>query len=97
MRVDGRLAQRTLTLFVPKNYHYKSAINMTAIATLSSKYQIPIPKSVRKERNWKAGQQLALIPKGMGVLIMPIPTLEQLSGLVKSAKTTGYRERKGCG
>jgi AbrB family looped-hinge helix DNA binding protein len=67
---------------------------MTAIATLSSKYQISIPKSVREEQHWEAGQQFAFIPKGNGVLVMPVPALEQLAGLAKGAKATGYRDRK---
>lgn len=67
---------------------------MTAIATLSRKYQISIPKAVRDEQHWKAGQEFVFIPKGNGVLIMPVPELAQLSGLAKGAKTTGYRDRK---
>ena len=67
---------------------------MTAIATLSSKYQISIPKSVREEQHWEAGQQFAFIPKGNGVLVMPVPALEQLAGLAKGAKATDYRDRK---
>jgi AbrB family looped-hinge helix DNA binding protein len=67
---------------------------MTAIATLSSKYQISIPKSVRDEQHWEAGQQFAFITKGNGVLVMPVPALEQLAGLAKGAKATGYRDRK---
>ena len=67
---------------------------MPAIATLSSKYQISIPKTVREEQHWKAGQQFVFIPKGNGVLVMPVPALEQLAGLAKGAKATGYRDRK---
>lgn len=67
---------------------------MTAIATLSRKYQISIPKAVRDEQHWKAGQEFVFIPKGNGVLITPVPELAQLSGLAKGAKTTGYRDRK---
>jgi SpoVT / AbrB like domain. len=36
---------------------------MTAIATLSSKYQISIPKSVREEQHWQTGQQFVLFQK----------------------------------
>jgi AbrB family looped-hinge helix DNA binding protein len=69
-------------------------MKMTAIATLSSKYQISIPKSVREEQHWKAGQQFVFIPKGNGVLVMPVPALEQLAGLAKGAKAADYRDRK---
>jgi AbrB family looped-hinge helix DNA binding protein len=65
-----------------------------AITTLSSKFQISIPKAVREEQHWLPGQELAFIPKGKGVLIIPVPELKQLSGLAKGAKTGNYRERK---
>lgn len=67
---------------------------MAAIATLSSKYQISIPKTIREEQHWKAGQEFVFIPKGNGVLVMPVPELKQLAGLAKGAKATGYRDRK---
>ena len=67
---------------------------MAAVATLSSKYQISIPKAVREEQHWEAGQEFVFIPKGNGVLVMPVPELNQLAGLAKGAKVTGYRDRK---
>jgi AbrB family looped-hinge helix DNA binding protein len=66
---------------------------MTATATLSSKYQISIPKTVREELHWEAGQEFVFIPKGKGVLVMPVPDLKQLAGLAKGAKAEGYRDR----
>ena len=67
---------------------------MSATATLSSKYQISIPKIVREEQHWEAGQEFVFIPKGNGVLMLPVPELEQLAGLAKGAKPVGYRNRK---
>jgi len=67
---------------------------MAASATLSSKYQISIPKSVRDEQHWEAGQEFVFIPKGKGVLVIPVPELDQLAGLAKGAKRAGYRDRK---
>ena len=67
---------------------------MAASATLSSKYQISIPKTVRDEQHWEAGQEFVFIPKGKGVLVMPAPELERLAGLAKGAKPGGYRDRK---
>jgi len=67
---------------------------MAAVATLSSKYQISIPKAVRLEQQWEAGQEFVFIPKGNGVLIMPVPELKQLAGLAKGANAAGYRDRK---
>lgn len=67
---------------------------MNATATLSSKYQISIPKAVREEQHWRAGQEFVFIPKGKGVLVMPVPGLKQLAGMAKGARTSGYRDRK---
>jgi len=67
---------------------------MAASATLSSKYQISIPKTVRDEQHWEAGQEFVFIPKGKGVLVMPVPELEQLGGLARGARRGGYRDRK---
>ena len=67
---------------------------MAATATLSSKFQISIPKAVREEQRWKAGQEFVFIPKGGGVLMMPVPTLAQLSGIAKGAAAVDYRDRE---
>ncbi|MGH8162304.1 MAG: AbrB/MazE/SpoVT family DNA-binding domain-containing protein [Gammaproteobacteria bacterium] len=67
---------------------------MPPTATLSSKYQISIPKAVREERRWKAGQEFVFIPKGKGVLVMPVPELKQLAGIAKGARKGKYRDRK---
>lgn len=62
-------------------------------AKLSSKYQISIPKAVRSARRWRAGQLFAFIPKGEGVLLVPVPKPNDLSGLARGAKPEGYRDR----
>ncbi|MDP3835698.1 AbrB/MazE/SpoVT family DNA-binding domain-containing protein [Hydrogenophaga sp.] len=67
---------------------------MSATATLSSKFQISIPKAVRDELHWEAGQEFVFIPKDKGVLVMPVPELKQLAGIAKGASTAGYRDRK---
>jgi AbrB family looped-hinge helix DNA binding protein len=67
---------------------------MAATATLSSKYQISVPKAIRDDLDWKAGQELVFIPKGKGVLLMPVPELEQLAGMAEGAQTEGYRDRQ---
>lgn len=67
---------------------------MPVTATLSSKFQISIPKAVREEQCWQAGQEFVFIPKGKGVLIMPVPELEQLAGIAKGARADNYRDRE---
>jgi AbrB family looped-hinge helix DNA binding protein len=67
---------------------------MPNTATLSSKFQISIPKAVREELHWEAGQEFVFIPKDNGVLVMPVPELKELAGIAKGASTAGYRDRK---
>lgn len=67
---------------------------MRTAATLSSKFQISIPKAVREAQNWEAGQEFVFIPKGKGVLMMPVPEFEQLAGIAKGARKDGYRDRE---
>ena len=62
-------------------------------ATLSAKFQISIPKSVRNSRHWQAGQDFAFIPKGEGVLLVPVPKRDDLTGLARGATPEGYRDR----
>lgn len=67
---------------------------MSAVATLSSKFQISIPKSVREAQHWQAGQTFVFITKGKGVLVMPVPELDQLAGIAKGANTENFRDRE---
>jgi len=67
---------------------------MSDTATLSTKFQISIPKAVRTEKHWEAGQEFVFIPKGKGVLLMPVPSLEDLKGMAKGANPSDYRDRK---
>ena len=67
---------------------------MSPTATLSSKYQISVPKAIRDDLHWEAGQQFVFIPKGKGVLLMPVPDLKQLAGIARGAKVEDYRDRR---
>jgi AbrB family looped-hinge helix DNA binding protein len=66
---------------------------MSDTATLSSKFQISIPKAVRSAHQWQAGQKFAFIPKGTGVLLIPVPEARDLAGLAKGARADDYRDR----
>ena len=66
---------------------------MADTATLSSKFQISIPKAVRSAQQWEAGQIFAFIPKGTGVLLVPVPDRTALAGLAAGAASDNYRDR----
>ncbi len=67
---------------------------MADTATLSSKFQISIPKAVREAQGWRAGQEFVFIPKGAGVLLVAAPTLDELRGIAAGADPTDYRDRR---
>jgi AbrB family looped-hinge helix DNA binding protein len=66
---------------------------MSNVTTLSSKFQISIPKDVRDAQKWKAGQQVAFIPRGTSMVLVPVPTIEALRGIARGADPEGYRDR----
>ena len=66
---------------------------MTAETTISPKYQVSIPKALRDKLRWRPGQKLAFIPKGNGLLMIPVPTREELVGIARGANTDDYRDR----
>jgi AbrB family looped-hinge helix DNA binding protein len=62
--------------------------------TLSSKFQISIPKQVREQQSWKVGQKLAFVQQGKQCILVPVPAPEELFGIAKGASADGYRDRK---
>jgi len=64
---------------------------MTTI--LSSDFKISIPKAVCEQRRWRAGQEFAFIPKGAGVLMMPVCELDALREIAAGACKDGNRDR----
>lgn len=48
------------------------------VATLSSKYQLSIPKAIRESLSLKAGQRFAVIAKGKLIELVPVPTLADM-------------------
>ena len=65
---------------------------MPETARLSSKFQISIPKAIRTAQHWEAGLTFAFIPKGTGVLLVPVPKKDDLKGLAKGANPVAYRD-----
>lgn len=64
-----------------------------ATARLSAKFQISIPKAVREAQHWQAGQEFAFIPRGRSMILAPVPTRDELSGLARGARADNYRDR----
>jgi AbrB family looped-hinge helix DNA binding protein len=66
---------------------------MSAIATVSSKFQISIPKEVREHLALRPGQKIAFIAKPEGFLIVPVPKREALAGMARGGNLENYRDR----
>lgn len=66
---------------------------MSATATISSKFQIAIPKEVRERMGLRPGQKVAFIARLDGVMMVPVPEREELHGIARGANPEGYRDR----
>jgi AbrB family looped-hinge helix DNA binding protein len=61
-------------------------------ATISSKYQVVIPREVREQFGLKPGQRIAFIPFKKTLRVVIVPPIEQARGMLKGMDTEGYRE-----
>jgi len=59
---------------------------------LSPKYQVVIPKEVRKQLRLKSGQRLQIIVRGESITLVPDRPLKELRGFFKGMQTEGIRE-----
>ena len=66
---------------------------MSETATLSAKFQISVPTAIRSARAWEAGMRFAFIPKGSGVLLVPVPKRDALKEIALGASASDYRDR----
>ncbi len=61
--------------------------------TISSKYQIVIPKTAREHLNLKPKQKLTVIEKDKMIILIPQMSLDELRGIAAGAETDNYREK----
>jgi AbrB family looped-hinge helix DNA binding protein len=64
-----------------------------ATATLSSKFQLSLPKSLRESMNLQPGQQFELIRTGDIIQMVPKTSIRDLRGRARGAKADEYRDR----
>jgi AbrB family looped-hinge helix DNA binding protein len=62
--------------------------------TISSKYQVVIPKQVREHLNLKPRQKLTVIEKDNMFILLPQSSLEELRGMAAGSRIDDYREKK---
>ena len=63
-----------------------------ATVTLSPKFQVVIPKEVRKNLNLKQGQRMSVIVKGGLVYLIPERPVETFRGFLKGMEGENMRE-----
>lgn len=63
------------------------------VVTLSSKFQVSVPKEVREALQLKAGQKMVFINTGSAIKLLAQPTMAELAGIARGASTAGVRER----
>jgi AbrB family looped-hinge helix DNA binding protein len=62
--------------------------------TLSSKYQVVIPKKIREQYHLKPGQKLVFIPYKNSLRLVIVPPVEQAFGFLEGLDTTVEREEE---
>ncbi len=65
-----------------------------ATATVSTRYQVVIPKEVREQLDIRPGQKLEVIVKGGIAHFVPVPSLDELQGIAEGADTSDIRDER---
>ena len=65
-----------------------------ATTTISSKFQIVIPKEVRDKLHLAPSQRLQVVEKGGVITLVPEVPLKSLKGALKGMSVTDLREKK---
>lgn len=63
-------------------------------ATISSKFQISVPKIVREQMHIKPGQQFIFVIKGNCLELIPKRDIKSLRGIFADANTQFMRDRE---
>ena len=65
-----------------------------ATTTISTKFQIVIPKEVREKLHLTPSQRLQIVEKGGVITLVPEVPLKSLKGTLKGMSKTDLREKK---
>ncbi|MCA9899392.1 MAG: AbrB/MazE/SpoVT family DNA-binding domain-containing protein [Anaerolineales bacterium] len=61
--------------------------------TISSKYQVVIPRQIREQFNLKPGNKIMFIPYDQTLRVVVVPTIEQALGMFEGIDTDPQREK----
>ena len=62
--------------------------------TISSKYQVVIPKPVREHLQLRPKQKLTVLEKDGMLILIPQRSLQEMRGIAAGANTTDYRDKR---
>ena len=65
-----------------------------ATTTISSKFQVVIPKEVRDKLHLTPRQRLLIVEKGGVITLVPVVPFKSLKGGLKGMTTTNVREKQ---
>jgi AbrB family looped-hinge helix DNA binding protein len=63
-----------------------------AVAVISPKFQIVIPKEIRERMGLQPGQTVSLIDRGETITMVPKRPLSELRGILRGAPIDDYRD-----
>ena len=61
---------------------------------VSTKYQVVIPKEVRRELNIKSGQKMSCIAISGIIHLVPVRPISEMRGFIPKISLEGLREKK---
>lgn len=70
----------------------KGWADMTQVV-VSPKYQVVIPKDIRKKLTLHKGQKMSVMTRGEVVIFMPVAPLKHYRGFLKGMDTRNMREK----
>ena len=62
--------------------------------TISTKYQVVIPREVREQFGLKPGQKVMFIPYNSTLRLVVVPSIDKARGMFKELASEGIREEK---
>jgi AbrB family looped-hinge helix DNA binding protein len=93
--LDGPALEPFVVLRVGHRWCYRLSSTQGAImtvVTISSRFQVVIPKDVRERLDLKPGQQVDAIPYRGRIELIPVEPIESMRGFVRGIDTTVPRE-----
>lgn len=59
---------------------------------VSPKFQVVIPKEIRKDLNLRAGERLVVIEKGGTIHLIPVGKMKDMRGFIRGISSKGLRD-----